>query len=144
MAASPETLWSSPEIETLTKDWLSGLSATLIGQKLQRTRSAVCGKVKRLGLPLGTSQRVKASKPKPPKSPTMPKPIVNKSDDVPLPPSKPVRLFNLRRYQCRALLDASNALNPLYCGAPVARNEHGTRLSYCAKHCEIFYQRRVP
>jgi hypothetical protein len=144
MAAAPESLWSSPEIETLTRDWLSGLSATLIGQKLQRTRSAVCGKVKRLGLPLGTSQRVKASKQKSPKPPPTPKPLVNKSDDVPLPPSKPVRLFDLRKHHCRALLDTSDARNPLYCGAPVARNEYGTRLSYCAKHCEIFYQRRAP
>jgi hypothetical protein len=140
MAADPASLWSSPEIETLTTDWLSGLSAALIGLKLQRTRSAVCGKVKRLGLPLGTTTRIKAqttpSKPKPPQ------PIV--PVEVPVPPAKPVRLFDLRKHHCRALLDASDARNPLYCGAPVARNEHGTRLSYCAKHCEIFYQRRVP
>jgi hypothetical protein len=143
MAADPASLWSSPEIETLTTDWLSGLSAALIGQKLQRTRSAVCGKVKRLGLPLGTSTRVKAqatpSKPKPPKSV-----VVKKPDDVPLPPSKPVRLFDLRKHHCRALLDTSDASNPLYCGAPVVRNEHGTRLSYCAKHCQIFHARWVP
>jgi hypothetical protein len=143
MAANPASLWSNIEIETLTRDWLSGLSAMLIALKLQRTRNAVCGKVHRLGLPLGTATRVKAqttpSKPKPPK------PVVKKVDaPLSLPPSKPVRLFDLRKHHCRALLDTSDASNPLYCGAPVARNEYGTRLSYCAKHCGIFYQRRVP
>jgi GcrA cell cycle regulator len=140
--------WTIPEIEALTRDWLAGLSATLIGLKLQRSRNSVAGKVHRLGLPLGTTQRVKATAPaKPqsePKPEPKPKPVVKKVDDVPLPPSKPVRLFDLRRKHCRALLDTSDDRNPLFCGAPVVRGERGQRTSYCAKHYRLFHKRSVP
>ena len=134
--------WTLSEIETLTRDWLAGLSATLIGAKLKRTRNSVCGKVHRLGLRLGTTQRVRTqaepAKPKPAEK----KPVVKKPDAP--SPSKPVRLFNLRRHHCRALLDTSDDRDPLYCGAPVTRGLNGQRSSYCAKHHHIFHKRCVP
>jgi GcrA cell cycle regulator len=136
--------WTIPEIETLTRDWLAGLSATLIGLKLQRSRNSVAGKVHRLGLPLGTTQRVKATAPATPKPESKPKPVAKKPDPAPLPPSKPVRLFDLRRKHCRALLDTSDDRNPLFCGAPVVRGERGQRTSYCAKHHRLFHKRCVP
>ena len=136
--------WTIPEIEALTRDWLAGLSATLIGLKLHRSRNSVAGKVHRLGLPLGTTQRVKATAPAKPKPEPKPKRVVKKSDAVPLPPSKPVRMFNLRRNHCRALLDTSDDRNPLYCGAPVTHGDNGKRSSYCAKHHRLFHKRSVP
>ncbi|MCA1452174.1 hypothetical protein I6F35_02955 [Bradyrhizobium sp. BRP22] len=133
--------WTAPEIETLIRDWQSGKSASLIAAELRRSRNAVCGKVHRLGLPLGATQRIQMRAPSQSRRPLLTQPIQN---DPPGKPHKPVRLFNLRSHHCRALLDASNQANPLYCGKPTVWLASGARSSYCAEHHKKFHQRRAP
>ena len=42
--------WSNDRIEDLRAEWAKGLSVAAIAQRLGTTRSAVTGKIKRLGL----------------------------------------------------------------------------------------------
>ncbi len=42
--------WSNDRIEQLRAEWAKGLSVAAIAQRLGITRSAVTGKIKRLGL----------------------------------------------------------------------------------------------
>ncbi len=42
--------WSNNQIEQLRAEWAKGLSVAAIAQRLGATRSAVTGKIKRLGL----------------------------------------------------------------------------------------------
>jgi hypothetical protein len=42
--------WDDDDIERLRKDWAAGLSIATIAQRLGKTKAAVTGKAKRLGL----------------------------------------------------------------------------------------------
>jgi hypothetical protein len=42
--------WSNDRVEDLRAEWAKGLSVAAIAQRLGTTRSAVTGKIKRLGL----------------------------------------------------------------------------------------------
>jgi hypothetical protein len=42
--------WDDENIDRLSKDWAAGLSIPTIAQRLGKTKSAVTGKAKRLGL----------------------------------------------------------------------------------------------
>jgi hypothetical protein len=42
--------WNDENIDRLRKDWAAGLSLPTIAQRLGKTKSAVTGKAKRLGL----------------------------------------------------------------------------------------------
>jgi hypothetical protein len=131
--------WTEVEIETLKRDWLNGKSAGLIARCLRRSRSAICGKVHRLGLPLGTTQRVCAI-PTTPRAKPMPKPVVVKKTPAPLPPMKCLPLIEIDRNMCHALVDANG---PLYCGRRVVRLESGKRSSYCVEHHHQYHKPMV-
>jgi GcrA cell cycle regulator len=47
---APNTTWTPAEIETITQMWLAGKSASVIGYELHKTRSAIIGKIHRLGV----------------------------------------------------------------------------------------------
>jgi hypothetical protein len=47
--------WNGEDIDRLRKDWAAGLSTPAIAQRLAKTKSAVTGKAKRLGLKKITS-----------------------------------------------------------------------------------------
>ena len=47
---APEPPWTAADIEYLTAKWDEGLSAGIISQTINRSRSAICGKIHRLRL----------------------------------------------------------------------------------------------
>jgi hypothetical protein len=128
--------WTGLEIETLTRDWLSGKSATLIGRVLNRSRCSICSKVRRLGLPLGTAQRIAATR-RPPSAPK------SKQSTVVQLTSEPVPLSKLRSKDCHALIDSSYPRDPLFCGRPCVRLETGKWSSYCVEHHQLFCKQRL-
>ena len=47
---SRQAAWSASEIETVRSMWSAGKSAGQIGERLGRSRNAILGKVRRMGL----------------------------------------------------------------------------------------------
>ena len=43
--------WTQDRVDTLTKLWAEGLSASEIGRRMEVSKNAVIGKAHRLGLP---------------------------------------------------------------------------------------------
>ena len=133
--------WTDDRIGRLKKLWLEGQTAEQIARDLANgiTRSAVLGKVHRMGLSAGRSGR-------PPKRPAVgPKPPrlapANSRPARPIgtPPEVAtkhglVTLLSVRRCQCRWPFGEPGAADFSLCGQPV------TRGAFCASHAAVAYR----
>lgn len=125
MAQSNE--WSPVAETTLRNMFGAGASASLIADAVKKTRSAVCGKIKRLNLR-------RESKPIMTKTPRRQTPPRSIPQFVAEATSKPVSILRAKRHHCRAVLDerAPDGL-VMFCGAPKVPGS-----SWCARHKEKF------
>jgi GcrA cell cycle regulator len=114
-AATYANPWTDERVELLKKLWLDGLSASQIAKKLGRvTRSAVIGKVHRLGL----SGRATPSTPM--RRPAAPRP----ARTPPTPRDRALRTSSVRAARMRAQAgpDASAPITPLIPDTPPGAN----------------------
>ncbi|AQR60580.1 hypothetical protein BZG35_02125 [Brevundimonas sp. LM2] len=133
--------WTDDRIGRLTTLWLEGQTAEQIARDLANgiTRSAVLGKVHRMGLSAGRSGR-------PPKRPEAgPKPSrlapTRSLADRPID-ARPVvatehglaTVLSVRRCQCRWPFGEPGAADFSLCGQPV------TRGAFCASHAAVAYR----
>ncbi len=133
MAAS---VWTEDRIGRLKTLWKEGHSAEQIARDLQNgiSRSAVLGKLYRLGLSGG--QPVRAAKPALaiPARPT----VITAPERTSFQPLKAeqcsVRILEVRRGQCRWPIGDPRAPNFGLCGGRVERG------AYCAGHAGIAYR----
>jgi len=151
------TLWTLENTLKLTSLWKEGRTAAWIARALGRgvSRSAVLGKVYRLGLARGPEARrarracargaerrpedKAAARPQkrssgPPKIRTTARPATR---DVVTPSEPTVSILSVRRGQCRWPYGCSGEPGFGLCGRTVARG------AFCAAHAEVGYQKRV-
>lgn len=137
------TAWTDDRIDRLKILWLEGRTADVISRDLGCgiSRSAVLGKVYRLGLSAGRSTRIpKVSAPKARTPVRTAKSAPNRATTPPAPPLAPYRgtrtILSVGRTDCRWPL--GDPLQPGFslCGGPVARG------SFCVEHAEIAYRPR--
>jgi GcrA cell cycle regulator len=141
------TTWTEERVEALRRLWADGLSASDIAAKVGVTRSAVCGKLARLGLTRDKAAPRTASRPR--RAASRPKPAAPGStlprarDDtgklpaLPLPPTAPediprVATLDLEPHHCRWVCGDPlevGASAPLFCGARKLPS-----LPYCEAH----------
>jgi len=123
--------WNADELATLHSMWRAGETGTTIAARLGTSRSAVLGKISRLGL-------MRAKRPvrhKPPRS-TKPKfPFLARvKRNAPPKPSGPVHFRDLADHHCRWI--PGDPHTQMYCGANKI-----TGSSYCATHTRIAWAR---
>ena len=168
MSARPDTPrpWGEADLEKLRELWLiDGLSGTQIANHFGRTRSAICGKVNRMGWrkTVGSSTQALTGKmarkamaaPRVPKAPKPPKATTLGSKlglwtATDSRPGKPLRVHDvpagalpimaLRFSSCRWPVGEAAGEDQLFCGAGRA-HEH---TSYCADHHTIATGRSQP
>ncbi|MFA4952342.1 GcrA family cell cycle regulator [Brevundimonas sp.] len=138
--------WTEDRIDRLRTLWLEGRTADVISQDLGCgiSRSAVLGKVYRLGLSAGrTSRTPKVSAPKARTPVRVAQPAPNRAATPlasPEPPPEPQcgtrTILSVGRTDCRWPL--GDPLQPGFslCGGPVARG------AFCVEHAEIAYRPR--
>lgn len=119
--------WSPTAETTLRKMFGAGASASVIADAINKTRSAVCGKISRLNLR-------RESKPILTKAPPRQTPRRAIPEFVADAVSRPVSILDVKDHQCRAPLDQRdpNGL-AMFCGA---RKVPGS--SWCARHKRKF------
>jgi hypothetical protein len=151
------------EPELIIKDWNNGLTATEIGEKIGKTRSAVLGKISRLrasgfylerramiGEDGETRYKEKAKRVlkarkqsaqlsfddyfTPPSSSTPDIPATNSIELPPVMVSQGVDLFSLKASQCHFVIGRHDDTS-MYCGEPVHRR------SMCSEHHARCYYR---
>lgn len=132
--------WYNKEIELLKSLWAQGITAEQIAQELGRTKNGICGKVRRLNLPV-RQIRVRV-----PKVKVLPVNIEPERKDGLLPPLKREEIAKkayghgvtpLERKSCECLWPIGDPRHKdfHFCGAKVhAKN-------YCEAHYFIGYRR---
>lgn len=143
-----QSAWTDERVDRLRTLWLEGRTADQIARELKNgiSRSAVLGKVHRLGLSAGKPGRAPAaSRPKTPRArvePSATRPVKSASTGAPsLPaectpdlPSRGMTILTVKRGQCRwPYGDPAHAGFSL-CGRPV------TRGAFCAGHAEVGFR----
>ena len=134
--------WTDERIDRLKTLWHEGRTAEQIAAELQNgvTRSAVLGKVYRMGLSAGRPERPAVRKTPAggaPRAAAEPPARSHRAKaappSVPEPPSGGVSLLSIRRGQCRwPYGDPRSGVS--FCGRPVARG------AFCAGHAEVGYR----
>ena len=136
------TVWTDDRIERLRTLWLEGRTADVISKDLGCgiSRSAVLGKVYRLGLSAGRTAktpRISVSKKRLARRPEAPALI---RETPPLSPTEPKcgsqTILSVDRGDCRWPLGDPAQPGFSLCGCPV------TRGSFCAAHAKIAYRPR--
>jgi GcrA cell cycle regulator len=140
---SAATAWTDDRVQTLTRLWLEGQSASQIARALAGgvTRNAVIGKVHRLGL----SGRAKPSTPgaRPPRAARLRRPpravASTPRRTILAPPAAPpevgtATIRTVRRGQCRWPYGDPQADRFSLCGAAAVRG------AYCAAHAALAYR----
>lgn len=141
--------WSEERETQLVEMWQSGLTGSQIAKRLGGvTRSAVIGKVHRMGLaargtPIKRTRKLGARKSTKRKSPGLK--FGKERTEAPVKPSplpsereKPARLFQLAEledHQCRYYYGDPKQSDGGYCGCATA-----TGSSYCTEHHAVVYQ----
>ena len=132
--------WTEERIAQLRSLWAQGLSASQIGLRIAKTRSAVLGKVHRLNLPprpppIRPRQATKApaapTRPKPPGRPTSTVARRPKTEPPPAPPEPPRQVAG---DGCAWPIGEPRRPGFRFCGAA---RQPGR--SYCAGHVRIAY-----
>jgi hypothetical protein len=132
--------WTVERIEILRDLRAKGEPFQLIGEQLGTTRSAVAGKVSRLGLPPPKVHRAPAvpkRKSRPRKARVVPdrKPrVVIIKPQVTEPPRAPIGFMELRERHCRAIVAYDAFGFAMFCGHPK------TGKSWCARHHRLYTQ----
>jgi GcrA cell cycle regulator len=154
MFGTPST-WNEKNVSLLRQLWAEGHS----GEKIARTiggftRSAIMGKIHRMGLPTRRSA-AEAARRKRHGSVTRPsrtqQPLYEQqSKGLPaaiaevMPPEGGVHILDLTSNHCRAVIGKGDDGLQRYCGAPKRRDiEFRDRLAhsaYCAAHSALYYQ----
>lgn len=137
--------WTDDRVARLKTLWHEGRSAEQIAAELQNgiTRSAVLGKVHRMGLSAGRPEKAVVRKAPPERVPppgaaaTVGAEIRTAAPARPRPdvdlPSGGLSILTVRRGQCRwPYGDPDSGLS--FCGRPVARG------AFCAGHAEVGYR----
>jgi GcrA cell cycle regulator len=132
--------WTEDRIDRLKTLWLEGRSAAQIAGDLDHgiTRSAVLGKVHRLGLSAGRPGRRPSAVPRPssPRAhraqPAAAAPVV--AEPASAPERGQATLLSVRRCECRWPYGDPKARDFSLCGSPVARG------AFCGPHAAIAYQ----
>jgi hypothetical protein len=148
------------EIDVIIKHWNEGLTATQIGEKIGKTRSAVLGKISRLRAS-GINLERRAVDKKEKKTKRKDKPLKDERqlsfidfftetlvpgpvpdlpsifDDLPISKSEAgIDLFSLKPFQCHYVIGRIDDTS-MYCGEPVHRRsmckEHHARCYYKPK-----------
>ena len=132
-------IWTTEREQELTDLWAAGRSASEIASEMEApSRSAVMGKVRRMGLPFrAVSNRV--ARPRRPKMQTKPaagnskrikvKPSKPIKADEPLPGAKLVSFVDLEHHHCRYMHGNQ------FCGC---KTSPGT--SWCPDHYRVVYK----
>lgn len=147
--------WTQPRIEFLSREWLSGMSAAVISEKLGVSRSAVIGKAYRLRLkrrdslvivgakgPILRSMTDRARRERgelPPGRPPKPKiecPAVKAPQ--PVAPAVVTTLDHARPWQDRASQQCAYLLDD---GRSCCMATGSRSVSYCAGHKALMYRR---
>lgn len=128
--------WSVIDQEFMIRLWKEGYSATYISEQIPgKTRNAVMGKVRRLGL-----HRLDPDAPRVPRKPRQrkePKVMIPEPPSIPKPepPKAPfVPFMEANQKTCRSIEGHDGTL-ALFCSNPKIPEE-----SYCVYHQHIFYQ----
>jgi hypothetical protein len=138
--------WLQKDIQKLLELWLTH-SATQIGAKLGRTRSAVCGKIGRLRKTRAAPaeytggkayvEQPRRRRPPPPHkriSKPMEKPQARPTDHLAM---RPCLLYELDGARCKWPLGPIDQISTLYCGGTTFE-----RSPYCPHHFKIAFQKR--
>lgn len=146
MTTSAHT-WTDERVETLSKLWRAGMSASQIAHDLGHgiTRNAVIGKIHRLGLTGRAAPRLPGAGrpdqrrerrgriPHRPKSARALPPSVAPAPGLPLPATGLASVVSVRRGQCRWPMGDPLADGFCLCGRPAVRG------AYCAPHAAVAY-----
>lgn len=133
----PTYEWPPRAVERLRQLWADGHKSQQIANLFGVSRAAVCGKVRRLGLP----QRTRGTRPKVAKlrlvhaaEPIIhnPRYTYHEKPFQPLPGSKPQILANITPNACRWPIGGQGA-DMLCCGQEKARG------AYCEEHATVAY-----
>ena len=128
--------WSIDEVELLKKLWADGFSAEdMVSQFRGKTRNAICGKLRRLGI--DATARLKPKRHGPTIRPTRPRPVAELAIiNATLPPNQLRKLQGLDETTCRWPLGDPRHDSFCFCGghAPV-------EVPYCSAHSSFAYQR---
>ncbi len=140
--------WSVAQINELVRLWGEGHSARVVGQRLERSRNAVIGKVHRLGLAKRLSTAGERKKPgrkkgnpgafrksraKPPELHVVRiKPI--RAREVPPPEARMISLLDLGARDCRWPIGHPGEPGFAFCGARAFAT-----FSYCEHHVALAY-----
>jgi GcrA cell cycle regulator len=127
--------WNADELATLHSMWRAGETGAAIAEKLGTSRSAVLGKIARIGLIRKQTKRKprRSTKPKFPflarikRAPRAPR-------TPPPQPSGPVHFADLAEHHCRWIPGEPHT--QMYCGATKISGS-----SYCATHTRIAWAR---
>ena len=130
-----DRIWTREQLDQARDLWVAGKTATHISGIVNRSRSAVVGKMKRLGLlrrnvpPVETVKHAATNVKKPTMEPApAEQPVVSSLN--------PVLLTDLKSHQCRAILgDVGSDGFAWYCGDPKAEGS-----SWCAFHRGLYIQ----
>lgn len=137
--------WTDDRIDRLKTLWLKGQTADQIARTLANgiTRSAVLGKVYRMGLSAGRSAGPSKSGSRPDPSPVppvrpmvaaLPVPVTAVADTPAGQASGGYPLQSIGRYECRWPLGDPLTAGFTLCGQRICRG------SYCGPHAEIAYR----
>ncbi len=146
--------WTEDRVETLSKLWAEGLSASQIATKLGGvTRNAVIGKVHRLGLsgrakpsnPSKATKRRAAARARTPRAPSAPRiPRVAAAAPPPLPPIEALPMANgefatiltITDHMCKWPIGDPSTSEFRFCGRKTPDKDE----PYCTAHSRAAYQ----
>ena len=129
--------FSAAEMAEIARLWETGLSATKIGKAIGRTKNAVIGKARRMGL----ARRASPIKKKPPEVASKP-PVTRRryNERKSQPPWSPAA-GSLTNGKCQ-WIDGEPIRNAEMCGKPtVLKRDRRTRSSWCAHHYERAFRK---
>lgn len=132
--------WTDERVGELVRLWAQGLTAEDIAGRMGiETRSAVLGKINRLGL-ARVPDHFRVAKPVKPRPIRQPKAIDHLPRDEPIdlppePAANPVTLLELEFHHCRWPVDMPSG-PMMYCGAGKLDGH-----SYCRRHCDMAYSK---
>jgi hypothetical protein len=113
--------WAAADVATLKRLWSEGYSAGRIASEMERSRSAICGKVDRLNLPARPLRHFAGVR-----QISAPKPAVV---SIPWAGARNIPLVDLQTDECR--FSYSDDAPFLFCGMPTPKGS-----SWCS-HCTL-------
>lgn len=151
--------WSDEEDDLIIKWWTEGASARAIGQRLNRNRNSIAGRMHRLKqrgklqtrtallsgacAPEWTKPVIRTPKPRPkPRSVSQIKTPEQGTLFLQLEePITGVSLLDLRDWHCRSVtsMDGGPYQTALYCGKLITQGK-----SYCSDHHKLYYVKPKP